>query len=134
MRADGQIPPECLFDRRLHGLLVTGVTTAGDVDRSKRRHQRLLSAIGNSLGELPHIAVKIDAPHSRITPSGDSRFSCSLSKFLAASHETSSNRISSRGRSCPRLARSAEITFAILAYPPVVCCSTNRMIGKPPAV
>ena len=45
--------------------------------------------------------------------------------------ESFSKRTWSRGRSWPRRQKSAEITLAGLGYPPVVWCSTNRMIGCP---
>src|SRR4029077_15629203 len=108
------------------GSFVTRVPPARDVDRCDGAHQCFLRAVGNRLRQLSHIAIQIylwmRALHPVINPSEASRFSCSLNSDRAVSHPTRSNRISSRGRSCPRLLKSAEITFAILAYPPVVCC------------
>src|ERR1700682_6651734 len=134
MRADGQLPAKRLLNRCRHGLLVAGMAAAGDVDRSKRGHQRFLGAISNGLRQLAHVAIEVDADHPRIRSSDVSNFSCSTNRERAVSQSTRSKRISSRGRSCPRLCRSAEITLAIFAYPPVVCCSTNKIIGEPAAV
>src|SRR6184192_1635333 len=55
-----------------------------------------------------------------------SSFSCSMNNLRADSKLTSSKRISSRGRSWPRLLKSAEMTLAIFAYPPVVCCYEQK--------
>src|SRR6266571_6262823 len=133
MRPQRELPAKRLLDRGLHGLSVARMAPAGDVDRSERRNQRFLSPVGNGLRQLTHIAIQIHALHPKINSSAASSFSCSWSRDRACSQPIGSNRSSSRGRSCPTPARSAEITLAIFGYPPVVCCSTNRMIGCPPA-
>ena len=50
-----------------------------------------------------------------IRSSEASNFSCSISNLSAVLKLTSPKRTSSRGRSCPKLCRSAEMTFAIFA-------------------
>src|SRR5205807_2393842 len=134
---DRQLPAKRLLDRCLHGFYVARMPPAGHVDRRKRGHQRFLRAVGNGLWQLAHVAIQIyismSAPHSKISSPEAIHSSCSRNRDRAVSHPTRSNRISSRGRSCPRLWKSAEITLAIFGYPPVVCCSTKRTMGNPPS-
>src|SRR6266851_3358357 len=114
MRAHGEPPAKRLLDGCLHSLCVAGMSTAGDVDRRERRHQRLLCAAGDVLGHLAHVAIQIYVLHPTIASFKASSPSCSRSNARAVSHPTRSNRTSSRGRSCPTCGKSAEITLAIL--------------------
>src|SRR5450631_411742 len=101
MRANREVPAKSLLDCCFHGLFVARMAATGDVDRSERGHQRLLSAVRNSLRQFAHIAVQINAFHPEIKFSEASSSSVSLNRQWAISHPTFSNRTSSRGRSCP---------------------------------
>src|SRR5260221_4705944 len=66
MRPYRKLPTKRLLNRCLHGSLIAGMASAGDVDGSKRGHQRFLGAIGYGFRQLTHVAIEIDAFHSRI--------------------------------------------------------------------
>src|SRR5437868_1946507 len=118
MCADRYLVSKRLLNRCFHSRFVAGVASTGNVYGSERRHQGFLRAIRDGFREFTHIAIQVDALHSR-TNSFDAMIpSCSLNKVRAVSQSTFSKRISSRGRSCPMLGRSAEITLAIFGYPP----------------
>src|SRR5260370_31295955 len=97
---------------------------ACDIDRRDRAHQLFLRAVGNRFRHLAHVAIQVNlwlaAFHSKINSSDAKSSSCSFNSPSAVPHSTRSNRISSRGRSCPQLGKSAEITLPIFGYPPVL--------------
>src|SRR5205807_9444850 len=113
MRANGNCVAQSLLDSCRHGVHIAGVAATSDVDRGDRAHQRLLGTVCNGVGHLAHVAIEVDAVHSIISSLEASSSSCSISKACAVSQSMSSNRISSRGRNCATLPRSAEITLAI---------------------
>ncbi len=64
MRSHCHASSQRLLDGRSHGAFIAGMAAAGDVGRRDRPHQRFLRAVGDGLGELPHVAIQINAVHS----------------------------------------------------------------------
>src|ERR1035438_2949499 len=90
---------------------------------------------------LHHVAVQVHVCQVRVyqvhvyqvhVHSEYSHSSWSRSNPSAPSMVTRSKRTSSRGRNWPSRQKAAEITLAGLGSPPVVWCSTKRIIGCPP--
>src|SRR5262249_5385821 len=63
MRADRDASAQRLLDGDAHRVFVARVATAGDVRGCDRAQQRFLRAVSNRLGQLPHVAIQIDAGH-----------------------------------------------------------------------
>src|SRR5580658_1836951 len=117
MRADGYAAAEGLLDRQTHRLGIASVPATRHIGRGDGLHQRFLDSFDNRFGHLAHVAIQIDLEpgvlHARINSFDASHLSCSAKSVRAVSNSAGTNRISSRGFNCPRLAKSAEITLAI---------------------
>src|SRR5664279_1099999 len=134
MRPDCDSCRQRLFDCRFHHRGIARMPTTRHIRRSNKAHQRHLTSVRQHLRHFAHVAIQIDLSHTKSFPSSANNACCSIHNDRACSKETCSKWMLARGRNCPSEEKSALMTFAIFGYPPVVCCSTNKMIACPDGV
>ena len=123
MRPHADAARERLRDGRVHHGGISRVKPAGHVGGGQ------IGQEGSIVHPFPDVGVQIHRHGQEILPDGEP--APGLEAARASARVTSLNRTAVPGRACATSGKSAAMTVAILAYPPVTGRSGPRMIGCP---
>jgi len=136
MRSNRQLPAQRLLDRLSSSFVRLQHVPASDMaDVIERMSDScVLPAMASSTSPCRNSNQSLARRVSFQINSSDARsFSCPLSEARAYSSRPVQTEFRRVAEAAPGLWKSAEITLAIFGYPPVVCCSTKRIMGEPPS-